>query len=129
MFCGIQAKIDKDMKARGWLSVRQLPGVISASFMCLTQNRTAFHHCLRANGQSSACLQASSEEVRKMSNKPADWDEAKIKRVINHYESQSEDEAVAEDEAAFAVEQTLVQVPTDLVPAVRAFIAKQQAKQ
>ncbi len=64
-----------------------------------------------------------------MSNKPADWDEAKIKRVINHYESQSEDEAVAEDEAAFAVEQTLVQVPTDLVPAVRAFIAKQQAKQ
>jgi len=60
---------------------------------------------------------------------PAGWDEDRIERVIHHYESQSEEEAVAEDEAAFAVEETLVQVPVELVPAVRALIAEQQTKQ
>lgn len=64
-----------------------------------------------------------------MSNKlPADWDEDRVKRVIKHYESQSEDEAVAEDEAVFAVNETLVQVPVELVPTVRALIAEEQAK-
>lgn len=55
---------------------------------------------------------------------PANWDEAKVRRVIEHYETQSEDEAVAEDEAAFAAEETLVQVPIELVGDVRALIAK-----
>ena len=32
---------------------------------------------------------------------PQGWDEARVKRVLAHYESQSEEEAVAEDEAAF----------------------------
>ena len=31
---------------------------------------------------------------------PPGWDEKRVKGVITHYESQSEDEAVAEDEAA-----------------------------
>ena len=56
---------------------------------------------------------------------PAGWSEDKVKRVIDHYETQSEDEAVTEDEAAFAVEETLVQVPVELVANVRALIAKQ----
>lgn len=60
---------------------------------------------------------------------PVGWDEDRINRVINHYESQSEDEAMIEDEAALAVEETLVQVPVELVPAVRALIAEQQTKQ
>jgi hypothetical protein len=30
---------------------------------------------------------------------PPGWDEERVKQVIEHYESQSEDEAVAEDEA------------------------------
>ncbi len=64
-----------------------------------------------------------------MSNKlPAGWDKDKVKRVIRHYESQGENEAVAEDEAAFAVDETLVQVPVELVPAVRALLAEEQAK-
>lgn len=64
-----------------------------------------------------------------MKNKlPAGWSEDKIKTIINHYESQSEDEAIAEDEAALAVEETLMQVPVELVADVRALIAKQQAK-
>lgn len=56
---------------------------------------------------------------------PTGWDESKVKRLLDHYEGQSEDEAVVEDEAAFAVEETLVQVPTELVADVRALIAKQ----
>ncbi len=62
-----------------------------------------------------------------MKNKlPAGWNENKIKRVIDHYESQSEDEAIAEDEVALAIEETVMQVPIELVADVRALIAKQQ---
>ncbi len=32
---------------------------------------------------------------------PLGWDDEQVRRVLVHYESQSEDEAVAEDEAAF----------------------------
>ena len=31
---------------------------------------------------------------------PPGWDEARVRRVLSHYEEQSEEEAVAEDEAA-----------------------------
>ena len=56
---------------------------------------------------------------------PLDWDEDRVKRVLAHYASQSEEEAVAEDEAAFETRgQTLMEVPTELVPAVRELIAK-----
>ena len=60
---------------------------------------------------------------------PAGWDEDKIEQVIDHYETQSEDEAVAEDETILAPKETLMQVPIELVGAVRALIAKEQAKQ
>ena len=40
---------------------------------------------------------------------PPGWDEKRVKCVLAHYESQSEEEAVAEDEAAFeAVDQTVM---------------------
>lgn len=56
---------------------------------------------------------------------PDGWDEARVRRVIAHYEQQSEEEAVAEDEAAFeSPTQTFVEVPNDLLPAVRELIAK-----
>ncbi|MBI5506574.1 MAG: hypothetical protein HY899_17420 [Deltaproteobacteria bacterium] len=56
---------------------------------------------------------------------PPGWDEQRVRRVIVHYESQSEDEAVAEDEAAFeAAGQTVMEVPTELVPSIRELIAK-----
>ena len=32
---------------------------------------------------------------------PPGWDEARVRDVLEHYQSQTEDEAVAEDEAAF----------------------------
>ena len=56
---------------------------------------------------------------------PPGWDEERVRRVLAHYEEQSEDEAVAEDEAAFEEpSQTVMEVPTVLVPAIRELIAK-----
>ncbi len=37
----------------------------------------------------------------KQSRFPKGWDEDRVKRVLDHYENQTEDEAVAEDEAAW----------------------------
>lgn len=62
----------------------------------------------------------------KHSTFPPGWDEERVKRVLAHYEEQSEDEALAEDEAAYeAPDQTFIEVPSRLVPAVRELIAKQ----
>ena len=56
---------------------------------------------------------------------PEGWDEQRVRRVLEHYEHQTEDEAVAEDEAAYEDRtQSMVQVPVELVPAVRELIAK-----
>jgi hypothetical protein len=56
---------------------------------------------------------------------PPGWDDERVRRVLAHYEAQSEDEAVAEDEATFETAgQTLMEVPSDVVPAVRELIAK-----
>jgi hypothetical protein len=64
----------------------------------------------------------------KQSRFPPGWDAERVKRVLAHYESQSEEEAVAEDEAAFeALGQTVMEVPTEIVPAVRELIAKHKA--
>ena len=32
---------------------------------------------------------------------PDGWDEARVRRVLDHYEGQTDEEAVAEDEAAY----------------------------
>jgi hypothetical protein len=59
---------------------------------------------------------------------PKGWDETRVRDVIEHYESQSEEEAVAEDEAAFEnPDETVMEVPVDLVPAIRELIAKHRA--
>ncbi len=64
----------------------------------------------------------------KKSKFPPGWDEERVRRVLAHYEDQTEEEAVAEDEAAFENQtQTLMEIPTRLVPAVRELIAKHQA--
>ncbi len=59
---------------------------------------------------------------------PTGWDEARVRRVLAHYEDQSDDEAVAEDEAAYeSTTHTAIEVPVDLVPAVRELLAKRRA--
>jgi len=56
---------------------------------------------------------------------PAGWDEDRVRRVIDHYERQNQAEAVAEDEAAFEDENlAVVEIPKELLPAVRTMIAK-----
>ena len=56
---------------------------------------------------------------------PPGWDAARVQRVLDHYESQSDEEAVAEDEASFeAPNDTAMTVPIDLVPKVRELIGK-----
>ena len=56
---------------------------------------------------------------------PPGWDEERVRRVLEHYEQQTEDEAVAEDEAAFDEPAgTVMDVPTELVPVVRDLIAR-----
>ncbi len=58
---------------------------------------------------------------------PPGWDEERVRRVLEHYEQQPDDEAVAEDEAAYeSTTHTAMEVPVDLVPAVRALIAKRR---
>ena len=60
---------------------------------------------------------------------PTGWDEERVKKVLLHYEEQTEDEAVAEDEAAFEDRaHTVMEVPTALVPAVRELLAKYQTE-
>ena len=65
--------------------------------------------------------------MSKRSKFPEGWDDARVKRVLEHYQSQTEEQAVAEDEAAAEQQgQTLMEVPSDLVPAVRDLIAKRR---
>jgi hypothetical protein len=58
---------------------------------------------------------------------PADWDEQKIRRVLSHYDNQSEENAVAEDEAGIQPSDTVMNVPHELVPKVRELIAKRRS--
>ena len=56
---------------------------------------------------------------------PDGWDEDRVQRLLEHYESQTEDEAVAEDEAVLEdATQTLMAIPNALVPAVKALISQ-----
>ena len=58
---------------------------------------------------------------------PSGWDAARVKRVLDHYEAQTDEEAVAEDEATWEeTSHTKMDVPVDLVPTVRELIAKKQ---
>jgi hypothetical protein len=60
---------------------------------------------------------------------PLGWDEERVCRVLAHYESQTEEEASAEDEALFEdPTQTTIEVPTELVPQIRRLIAQHQAR-
>ena len=67
----------------------------------------------------------SEEEEVKQNRFPPGWDEERVRRVLAHYEEQTETAAVAEDEAAFEDRtQTVMEIPTELVPAVRELIAR-----
>jgi hypothetical protein len=56
---------------------------------------------------------------------PPGWDDKRVREVLEHYEHQTEDEQFAEIEDAHEAEgTTLMSVPTELVPEVRALLAR-----
>ena len=56
---------------------------------------------------------------------PPGWDEDRVRRLLAHYESQTDEESVMEDEARFDNRKTTVMnVPRMLVPLVRGLIAQ-----
>jgi hypothetical protein len=63
----------------------------------------------------------------KQNKYPSGWNERKAGRVLRHYESQSESEAIAEDETAYELkDQTVMVVPRKLVPEITKLMAKRQ---
>jgi len=63
----------------------------------------------------------------KQNKYPSGWNEGKVRRVLRHYESQTEEAAIAEDEAAFELkDQTVMVVPRKLVPEITKLIAKRR---
>ena len=58
---------------------------------------------------------------------PRGWNAERVRHVLEHYEAQSDEEAVAEDEATYeATTHTAMEIPVELVPAVRELIAKRR---
>jgi len=67
--------------------------------------------------------------MSKKTQYPPGWDESRVKKVLEHYEGQSEDEALLEDELAYEDQtQTLIEVPVELLPVIRELIAKHQKR-
>jgi hypothetical protein len=60
---------------------------------------------------------------------PEGWSEERIQRLLREYETQSDDDAMAEDEAAWEdISETTMKVPVDLVPAVLEMIRKRDTE-
>ena len=61
---------------------------------------------------------------------PPGWDGARVRRMLDHYRAQSEEEQLPEDEAVFeeTSESTVVEEPKQLVPAARRLIADEASK-
>ena len=56
---------------------------------------------------------------------PIGWDERAVQEVIDHYEDQTEEEVLAEDESACDdPNRTMMEIPKELVPIVRELIAR-----
>ena len=59
---------------------------------------------------------------------PPGWDETRVQRQIPHYDEMDDDAMIAEDEAAQEADgQTVMVVPTELVPKVRELIAQKHS--
>ena len=65
--------------------------------------------------------------MKKRNRFPKGWNEARVREVLEHYESQTEEEAVAEDEATFRRrDHTVMVVPKKLVPAITRLVARKE---
>lgn len=60
-------------------------------------------------------------------NLPPGWDESRIRAVLKHYDHQDDETRADEIEAAWEAEgMTLMSIPTELVPEIRAILARAQ---
>ena len=60
---------------------------------------------------------------------PPGWDEKRVKAVIAYYDRQSEEEELAEYQAAMRVDgHSIMLVPTKLMPEIRRLIARQRRR-
>jgi len=56
---------------------------------------------------------------------PAGWGQERVSKLIAHYDNQTEDEAIAEDEDSLASQRsTWMEIPLELVPVVREVLRK-----
>jgi hypothetical protein len=75
----------------------------------------------RKNGK----LASRPREKKDPNQYPKGWDRKRVQAVISHYENQSDDDAIAEDEAAYHNDAfTMMAVPIELVPRVQKIIGK-----
>ncbi len=59
---------------------------------------------------------------------PPGWTQKRLRELADYHDNQTEEEQAAEIEAALAKEnQTLMMVPTELVPEIQRLIAKRTA--
>ncbi|OGH61243.1 MAG: hypothetical protein A3I06_15605, partial [Candidatus Lindowbacteria bacterium RIFCSPLOWO2_02_FULL_62_12] len=59
---------------------------------------------------------------------PAGWNEQRVKKVLRHYETQSDEAAAAEDDIAFSrADAAVMEIPKHLVPDVRELLARKVA--
>ena len=85
---------------------------------------------IRTTRQGQESLPSATTEETEMSKQkfPPGWDEQRVKEMIARYENQTEDEEFADIEAAREAEDiTLMAIPTELVPEVRALLARKQS--
>ena len=62
---------------------------------------------------------------RKVKNKfPRGWNESRVRKVLDYYENQTDEEAASEIEGLSTHGAAMMRVPRALVPAVRKLIAK-----
>ena len=109
-----------------YLRVIYVPDPVPGSVFC--------YHGGRSRGQGSEGPAAAPEVIttkeamKKRNRFPPGWNDARVQRLLNHYDTQSDIEAVAEDEAAYrSTTTTVMKIPVKLVPAVRALLAKRRA--
>ncbi len=56
---------------------------------------------------------------------PPGWNEKRVRRVLSHYEKQTDEQAAAEDDAAFkSRKRAVIEVPVELMPVIREIIAQ-----
>ena len=70
-------------------------------------------------------ITGSTRAKRDRSPYPKGWDRKRVQALIDHYENQRDEDAIAEAEAGYkAIHSAMIQVPLALVPKVQRLIAR-----